>query len=100
VAVGRSVALRDLCGAVGADLAESGEIVSGNRLRVVAAAEGPVSDEPAIGPALCRGDMPDVLIGTLHAERRLWAKLLCHEDESTRRLAVERVTEAVHLPGP
>ncbi len=74
----RSVAPYDLCRAVRADLAESGKIVLLDGLGVVAAAEGVVSDELTIAPALRRGDVPDVLIRTLQAKRWLGAKLFCH----------------------
>ncbi len=41
-----------------------------------------MSDEQAVAPALCRSDVPDVLIGTLQAKRWLGSKLFGHETES------------------
>jgi len=55
--------------AVRADFSEPGKIVLHEGLRVVAAAEGAVPDEPTVAPALRGCDVPDVLVGTLHAER-------------------------------
>ena len=74
----RSMTLCDLGGAIGADGAESLEFMEVGRLRVVATAECAVSDEPTVAPPLGGGDVPDVLIGALHANRRLRAKLFCH----------------------
>jgi len=72
------VALGDLCRAVRADLAQSGKIVPLDGIAVVAATERVVSDEVPVAPAFGRGDVPDVLIRALQAERWLGAKLFCH----------------------
>ena len=74
-----SVTPRNLGSAVGADCFEPLKVSEVGRLRVVAAAEGAVSDEPTIAPSLGRGDVPDVFMLALHAKRRLGAKLFCHE---------------------
>ena len=84
--------LRNLGGAVGADRAESFEVVEVRRLRVVAAAEGAVSDELTVAPSLSGGDMPDVLIGALHANRSFGAKLFCHRP--SLRLVERRYVES------
>lgn len=61
--------LRDLCRAVGAHLVEPFKLALLNRLGVVAAAVGSVSDEATVAPSLRRGNVPDVLVGALEPER-------------------------------
>jgi hypothetical protein len=70
--------LGDLRQAVGADLAEFGQIGLQLGVRIVTAAERAVPDALTIAPALGSGDVPDVLVGTAQAQRCLWSKLFCH----------------------
>lgn len=72
------MALSHLRGAVRTDIAEAGQIVMLLGVRIVPAAEGSMSDPLAVVPALSRGNVPDVLVGTTQAKGGLGAKLFGH----------------------
>lgn len=63
----------NLRSAVRAETGEPGKLSAAIRLWIVPAAEGSMSHELGVGPALGRGDMPDRVAGAFQRKRCLGA---------------------------